>query len=234
MTSPWVTFQDPPTLFVEPPPDDEWPESAQDKDYDPAQPWRLRKYDPNSNGKGFDDDIVQQWKQLGVPGGFIRATATYDQLVRFADIRQTRFKGPPTQDGSNTNVVLTEAEDGKALQANGSSSLRCMWKCYADILYAIHREGQIRGDGNGGWIYESLNELTDMMRHFPWELERLENERFGGRSVNNKLVPGFEWLYPFGQHIHEMTANLQAIVTWAKEVMTDPMQHFHQVSLPFS
>jgi hypothetical protein len=58
MASAWATFQEPPSLLVEFPSNSRWPESEQDEGYDAEQPWRLFKYNPYSNGKGLDDDIV--------------------------------------------------------------------------------------------------------------------------------------------------------------------------------
>ena len=227
--SSWVTFQEAARLDIEPPPSAEWPESEQDEGYDAERPWRLRRYDPYNNNEGFDDDIVAQLEQLKLPVETIYATATYNQLVRFAHVRQTRFKGPPNRDGSNTNFVLSAA-DGRRIETNGSPSLRHMWKCYAAILRAIHREGQIRGGIGGSWIYEPWDELAAMMRTYPERLERIEDERVGGRTFNNQIMPGFEWLYTFGEHLVQMGASLQAIVTWAKEVRVDPRDYFHQVS----
>lgn len=229
MTS-WVKFEEPSTIVIPSPDDIQWPETEYDEGYDPERPWRLQKYDPNDNGKGYDDDIGAQFEHFQVPGGFIRATATYDQLLRFTNIRQTRFEGPPNRDGSNTNIVLHESEDdGRPIVTNGSPDLRCMWKCYAAILAAIHREGQMWYADDEGWIYEPLDELQEMMDNYPAELEMIENQRLGRRLVNNRTIPGFEWLYPFGQHLMRMTASLQAIISWAKDTNIDPKDYFEQV-----
>lgn len=190
-------------------------------------------YDPYNNGTGFDDDFIDQLEQLQVPKGIRRATATLGQLVRFADSRQTRFKGPPNKDGSNTHQGLTwDAGNERPLETNGSPGLRYMWICYSNILRAIHREGQMRGGAGDNWIYEPWNELEEMMDTYPERLERIENERLDDDSINNKITPGFEWLYSYNEHLVEMMASFQAILTWAKEANIDPKGHTPKVSRP--
>ncbi len=229
MTS-WATFQDLAHLHVNPPATVEWPESEQDKSYNSGQPWRLQKYDPYNNGIGFDHDIAAKLEQLNVPKGILTTTATYDQLIRFTHIKQTRFQGPPNRDGTNLNVVLTrDPKNGRPIEVNGSDSLQHMWKCYAAILRAIHREGQIKPGADGNWVYQPWNELARMMQTYPPELEMLENERVRRRPFENTITPGFEWLHPFGEHLSEMMGCLQAIITWAQEVGENPRQYVHEV-----
>jgi hypothetical protein len=231
MTS-WAPFQEPPGIHIDDPASESaWPESEQDENYNPNEPWRLRKHNPHANRRGLDDDIVAQFERHKVPQGFIWAAATLNQLARFADVRQTRFKGPPNRDGSNTHVVLNSClGHGGPLETNGSRDLRIMWRCYANILRAIHREGQIRGGVGGSWIYEPLDELIQMMRTYPAQLERIEVDRLAVGSINIKLTPGFEWLHAVAAHVNEMTASLHAILTWAKEVNVDPKDYIPQVS----
>jgi hypothetical protein len=232
MTS-WAAYQERPSIYIPPSTLNEWPPSEQYETYKASEPWRVTKYNPYENGVGFDADFLSQLERLRVPKGIQRATATANQLIRFADLRQTRFKGPPNKDGSNTNEVLAWDEDGgRPMINNGSPDLRFMWKCYANILHAIHREGQMRGGPEGGWILEPLNELGDMIESYPDQLENMENERLGGHSLNNKLTPGFEWLYPYAEHLADLMASLQAIITWAKEADKNPRYHVPQVSRP--
>ena len=231
----WIRPQGPPGIHIPNPEDHStWPESVHDRGYNPQQPWRLRKYDPHENGTGFDDDIVAQFKQQNVPRAILEAAATYDQLIRFADVQQTWFRGPPNRDGSNTNEALApDVYGGRPIQTNGSPQLRHMWNCYAGILRAIHRDGQVKPATGGKWINEPWDELAEMMRTYPQQLERLEQERLGGHSNFNRVRPGFEWLYQFGAHLSEMTALLQAIITWAKDEGIDPKPYLPHVNQSF-
>ena len=138
MTS-WAAYQERPCISIPSSTLNEWPRTKQDETYNASEPWRLSMYDPYNNGTGFDDDFIDQLEQLQVPKGIRRATATLGQLVRFADSRQTRFKGPPNKDGSNTHQGLTwDAGNERPLETNGSPGLRYMWICYSNILRAIH------------------------------------------------------------------------------------------------
>jgi hypothetical protein len=237
MTSAWATFQGPPRLFVPGPDDTEWPESEQDEDYDAERPWRLRKYNPNTNGKGVDDDIGAKMVQLDVPSCVRAAMGTCDQLLRFAHIRQTRFKGPPDRDGSN--ILAASAEErsfGATSERNASNDLYRMWRCYVKILSAIHREGQIKGGVDDTWIYKPWSELATMMQTFPRGLERIESARLAGPSPglpelpDNTITPGFEWLLPFRAHLKEMLASFQAIISWAKDTQENPSVYRDNVS----
>lgn len=225
----WSKFQGPPTIHIDRGYQTAWPDSEQALGYDPAEPWRLLRYNPYQNGQSFDKDIIEQYKKHGVPVGAFYVTATYEQLLRFADVRQTRFKGPPNRDGSNTNQTLATFR-GRSTQTNGSPQLRHMWECYATILRAIHREGQIKPGIGGSWVEEPWNELAEMIRTYPSQLKRLECDRFRGDDINNKVIPGFEWLYPFGQRLVEMHASFQAIITWARKAKTDPKPYLELVS----
>ncbi|KAF7504967.1 hypothetical protein GJ744_001548 [Endocarpon pusillum] len=228
MTS-WATFQELPHFHIDPPATVEWPDSEQDNSYSSEQPWRLRKYDPYNNSIGFDEDIVAKLEQLHVPKGILTTTAAYGQLIRFTHIRQTRFQGPPNRDGTNLNVVLTkDPKDGRVIEVNGSESLQYMWRCYAAVLRAIHREGQIKPGVGGTWVYQPWNELAHMMQTYPQELERLENERVGRPPFENTMTSGFEWLITFGEHLNEMMRCLQAIINWAQEVGEDPREYVHE------
>jgi hypothetical protein len=76
-----------------------------------------------------------------------------------------------------------------------------MWKCYVEILRAIHREGQIKGGVDGPWIYTPWNELAKVMRTYPQQLEKIESERLSGRFPDNTILPGFERLFPLKEQI---------------------------------
>lgn len=227
----WQAFQGPPSIQIDAlGTADDWPETEQDEHYSADEPWRLQKYDPGLNGKGFEDEIVAQFEEVDLPKGLMRAAEKYSQLMRFADMRQTRLDETPDFFGSNLNVVLrTDGKDKRPILTIGSNDLRHMWKCYSDILCAIHREGQIKPGPAGTWIHEPLEELAEMMTVIPEKMMTIELERTTGRHINNVLLPGFEWLYPYGAHLDEMYATLHAIIAWAKETKQDPNPFVHLV-----
>jgi hypothetical protein len=223
MTSPWVTYQEPPRLSLEGPEDTEWPESKQDEGYDRKRPWRLRKYNPNSNRKGFDDDILANLEHLGVPRPLRVALDSYKELLRFTHTRQTRFKGPPNRDGSNIlAAAAAERAGGPTSERNASNDLYQMWTCYAQMLSAIHREGQIKDGPDDTWIYRPWDELATMEQTYPQLLKGIESARLAGPTpdlpapLETTITPGFEWLLTFRAHMRHLLACFQAIISWAK------------------
>lgn len=231
MTS-WATFQAPPGLPLELPDVTPWPQSEQAADYDPRMPWRLQKYDRRGDVEEWVRLILSEDQASALPKGFLRSVMIIDHFARFADIRQTRFKGRPNRDGTNLYEVLAEHTDppGQA-ETNGSADLRFMWECYANILRAIHREGQMRPGPSDNWIYRPMDELEDMIDTYPVELKRREDERLqaGEPLLDNIIMDGFEWIFKFGHHLKHQSASVQAILNYASEANVEPAQYFPQV-----
>ena len=214
-----------------------WPLSEQDADYNPRMPWRLQKYDRRGDLNEWIHLVLSEREASHLPKRFLRSIAVLRQFGRFADIRQTRFKGRPNRDGTNLNQIFAEYTDGSGrAERNGSADLRFMWECYANILRAIHREGQISRGIFSTWAYKPLDELENMMNTYPAELKRREKQRLlaGEPYLNNIFMAGFEWVITFGRHLKQQSASVQAILNYAMEANVDPVQYFPQVgySLP--
>lgn len=190
----WTTLHERPSIHIDPPAVTAWPQSEQDSDHDPNMPWRLQKYDHRGDIREWGALVFHSEHEASyLPAGVLRSMETLGQLGRFTDAGQTRFKGRPNRDGTNINETLAEHPNSPGtVESNGSADLRLRWERYADILRAIHREGQMKGGVDKTWIYEPLDQLEHMINTFPKELKGQELARLhdGGPLPNNTVVEG--------------------------------------------